>query len=461
MNSQETLPSIAPPVTTGVRRRPFRLVLIALAVVLLGGGGYHLWRKYTTPEPPTVDLTGLDQEIIDAVEGARKQVREYPRTAGTWGQLGAVLRAHGFDIESNFCFAQAERLNPKDYRWPYLIALEQLGHDPDAALPRLRRAVELCGHEPAPRLLLGEVLLDRREMDEAERLFRAILEEESDNARAHLGLGRIALERQDVDDALKHLRLAAVRAPQARRAHAVLAQAHRLARDEEAAEEQLRLLAGLAEDWTWPDPALDFVHSTWTGLRARIATINGFEKRGRREEAVLLAQQTVERYPDSAHARLIFGGMLNRANNSVAAEPVLREAIRLDPRRTKAHFELGYAQQAQGKLRDAAASYRRALELQPDLALAHYNLALCLTNLQEFADAEKEYRAAIHYRPEYVDAFMGLAILLSRQNRSADARRYLQEAVRAAPNDPRPRQLFKKMFNEEVKPAPALPDERR
>lgn len=457
------IPATTPLAVPRARRRPFLLLaLTVLALASLGGGGYHLWRKYTTPEPPAVDLTGLDQEIVEAVEGARKQVREYPRTAGAWGQLGAVLRAHGFNLESNFCFAQAERLNPKDYRWPYLIAVELLGYDQDAALPRLRRAVERCGDEPAPRLLLGAVCLDRGEVDEAESLFRAVLEMESDNARAHLGLGKIALERKNVDDALKHLRRAAVRAPQAKGVHVALAQAYHLGSDEEAAEEERRTLAGLAENWTWPDPAMDFVHSTWTGLRARIATIGGFDKRGRQEEAVLLARQTVERYPDSATARLILGGMLNRSKNSPAAEPVLREAIRMDPKRTKAYFELGYAQQAQGKLADAAANYRQALALQPDLALAHYNLALCLVNLQQPAEAEKEYRAAIHYRPEYADALLGLALLRGRQGGYAAARQYLDEAARAAPDDPRPRELLKKMSRGgEVRPEPALPERDR
>ncbi len=428
------------------RRRPyFLLALTVLGTLLLGWACFQLWLKYTAPEPPAVDLTGLDQEIVDAIQASQKAVRAQPRSAGAWGQLGAVLRAHAFNAESNLCFEQAEKLEPKDFRWPYLIGIELLSHDQDAAQRYLRRAVELDGEAAVPRMRLGELLLDRGEVDEAESLFRAVLEKNPNEPRAHLNLGKIALRRNDVEGALTHLRRAAEHGWQSKDVHAMLAQAYRLKGNEKAAEEEGRILAGLLENGAWPDPAADFIRRTWTGLRARMSTINIYDKTGYHEEATVLARQTAQRYPNSALARLVLGEMLNRSKNSPAAEPVLREAIRMDPKRAKAYFELGYAQQAQGKLKDAAASYRQALELQPDLALAHYNLALCLAKHQQLAEAEKEFRAAIHYRPEYADALMGLALLLGRQGGYAAAQQYLEEAAHAAPDDPRPMELKKEL----------------
>jgi Flp pilus assembly protein TadD len=440
----------SPPVPR--RRRPYLLLtLTVLGIALLGLGCFHLWLKYTTPEPPVVDLAGLDEEVVEAIQTGQKLVRAQPRNPKVWGQLGGVLRAHEFNAASNLCFERAAKLDPRDGRWPYLIAIELLSHDPDAALPHLRRAVELSGEETAPRMRLGEVLLDRGEVDEAEALFRAVLDKQPDEPRANLNLGQIALRRNDLEGALTHLRRAAAHGWQAKAIHAALAQVYHQLGDEKAAEQERRILAGLLENWAWPDPARDFIRRSWTGLRARMSTIDQYDKTGYHEEAVVLARQTVQRYPDSALARLVLGEMLNRAKNSVAAEPVLREAIRLDPRRTKAHFELGYAQQAQGKLRDAVSSYRQALELQPDLALAHYNLALCLTNLQQFADAEKEYRAAIHYRPGDTEALLGLVIVLGRQGRYPDAQRHLEEAAHAAPADPRPAQLKNELLTQMAK----------
>jgi tetratricopeptide (TPR) repeat protein len=159
---------------------------------------------------------------------------------------------------------------------------------------------------------------------------------------------------------------------------------------------------------------------------------------------VVLARQTVQRYPDSAVARLVLGEMLNHSDDCPAAEPVLREAIRMDPKRAKAHFELGYALGMQRKFREAAEVYRRTLELQPDFAMAHYNLALCLEFTDEAA-AEKAFRDAIRYRPEYPDALMALARLLKRQGRYQEAVKCAEDAARAAPTDSRPAKLLKEL----------------
>jgi tetratricopeptide (TPR) repeat protein len=434
------------------------LALTVLGLAVAGVGAYGLWLKYSMPDPPAVDMTGLDQEIIDAVEAARAAVRQHPRSPIHWGHLGAVLRAHEFNSESNFCFAQAERLDANDYRWPYLISLSVLNHDQEAALPYLRRAADLCGDQPAPRLRLGEVLLDRGETGEAEPLFRAVLEKDPDDPRANLGMGQIALARGDVEAALKHLRHAADRASRAKAIHTALAQAYRLHGDEKEAEQEQRILAALPDSWGWPDPVRQYVHDVWTGLRARMANIDSFDKQGLHEEAVVAARQAVQRYPNSAVARLVLGEMLNRSHNSPAAEPVLREAIRMDPRRTKAHFELGYALQAQRRPREAVESYRRTVELQPDFAVAHYNLALCLLELKDEAGAEKELLAAIRYRTEYPDALLALAMLYGRQGKYADARKYAEEAGRAAPSDSRPKELLKELEAKQAREEKATKD---
>jgi tetratricopeptide (TPR) repeat protein len=392
-----------------------------------------------------VDLAGLDQEIVEAVEAARQGVLQQPRSPEAWGKLGAVLQAHQFHSDALFCYAQAERRDPRDGRWSYLIASLLMGSDPEAALLRLRRAAELCGEENTPRLRLGEVLLDRGEVNEAEALFRAVLAKAPDDARAHLGLGQIALERNDLDGAVEHLRRAAAGAPKATIVHAALARAYRWRGDQKAAEEESRILAQLPEDFSWPDPGRKYVNQFWTGLRARMAQINSFDKAGLREEAVVAARQAAQRYPDSAVARLVLGEMLNKVKNTTASEPVLREAIRLDPNRAKAYFELGYALQANGKIREAAESYRRTIELQPDLPAAHYNRALCLVTLQDEAGGEAAFRSALRYRSEYPEALMGMAMLLGRQRKYPEAMKYAEEAGRVAPADPRPRELLKEL----------------
>jgi tetratricopeptide (TPR) repeat protein len=444
-----SLTTVAPTVPSRTRRRRIVLLaLTALCLLLAGWLGYRLWLHASMPAPPAVDVTGLDREIAEAIGTAQAIVRKKPRAAGAWAQLGTVFRAHEFNEESNFCFHQAEKLDPKDYRWPYLIGIELQAHDAEASLARLRQAAALCGDQAAPRLTLGEVLLDRGEIEEAEALFRAVADQDPNDARALLGLGNVALQRNDVDRALEHLRRAAARAPRGTVVHAALLQAYRRKGDDQAVEEERRIVAELPTTRNWPDPALELLGAVWTGQRARMNQINELDQHGYHAEAVTAARKAVEVYPESAVARLVLGEMLNRNAETAAAEPVLREAILMDPRRSKAHCELGYALQQQRKLREAVASYQQALQLQADTPVAHFNLGLCFTALRDDAGAEKAFRSALQYRPEYPEALMSLAQLLERQGRYQEALPFAERAVHASPSDPRARQLIKALTAE-------------
>ena len=454
MDHPEVVPSpLAPPAPPSLPsrtrwRRVVLLALMGLCLLLAGWLGHRLWLRYRMPPPPAVDVRGLDREIAEAIEAARTSVRKKPLAAGAWAQLGAVLRAHEFNEESNVCFHQAEKLDPKDYRWPYLIGIELQAHDVEASLARLRQAAALCGNQAAPRLTLAEALLDRGEIDEAEALFRAVADQDPHDARALLGLGNVALQRNDVDGALQYLRRAAARAPQATVVHVALLQAYRRRGDDKAVEEESRIVAELPTTRNWPDPAQELIAAVWTGERARMSQIDKLDRHGYHAEAVTAARKAVEVYPESAVARLVLGEMLNRNGETVTAESVLREAIRMDPRRSKAHFELGYALQQQRKFREAVACYQQALQLQADAPVVHFNLGLCFTSLRDDAGAEKAFRAALPYRPEYVEALMALALLLERQGRYPEALPFAERAARAAPSDPRPRQLIKGLTKE-------------
>src|SRR5437868_5647204 len=125
----------------GCRPRAGRVLLLgALALVgsaLLTGAGGYLWYQSTAPRPPALDLEGKDPAIVAAVQEARTAVLQASRSARAWGQLGMVLAAHQFTAEANACFAQAERLNPKEPRWPYYQGVALSLGDPEAAIPKL------------------------------------------------------------------------------------------------------------------------------------------------------------------------------------------------------------------------------------------------------------------------------------------------------------------------------------
>src|SRR5262249_16136901 len=196
--------------------------------------------------------------VRSVIESAREAVSRAPDSAATWGRLGKVLAAHGFNEQAVRCFTEAERLDPHELRWPYYRGAFLPQGDPEA-IPPLRRAVALCGDERAPRLRLAEALLGQGHSREAEELFPPLLAPAPGNPHAHVGLGRVAVERSDWSSALSHLGHAATSPLTQKQAHSLLAEVHRRREDPSAAQRERRLADDLLPDPEMRDDLLEEV----------------------------------------------------------------------------------------------------------------------------------------------------------------------------------------------------------
>ncbi len=419
-----------------------RLLLLTASLVVTGAAlaaGWLLWR---TPEPPNVDLAGAEPALADAIDAARADVRAAPRSAAAWGKLGMVLRAHDFGTEANACFAQAQRLDPDDPRWPYLRALTLALADRDAAIPLLERAAERSGRNTAPRLRLAEVLLLQGRADDAEHQWRAVLAAEPGNPRAHLGLARLAHRRGAGRAAMGHLQHA-VQSPLTRQAALTLrAQVKQQLGLSEEARADARLAAQGPEDPSWPDPFVEEVERLRVGAAARIELAVRLERQGRGAEAVALLEQTARDNPESGAADLALGEMLVRLGQPARAEAALRRATARTPDSAEAHFQLGNALFLQDRPQAAADAFRAAIRIQPGHALAHYNLGHCMLKLDDRPGATAAFRGALRHRPDHAAAHTNLADLLARDGNDAEAVAHLEAAVRLAPGDERARKLL-------------------
>ena len=100
--------------------RPRRWLLGAILLLVLAGVAFYFYRnRPVAPVPPGEDLAGLEPAVREAVEMARRGVLAEPRSADAWGKLGETLLANELDTLSGACFAEAERLDPEEGRWPY------------------------------------------------------------------------------------------------------------------------------------------------------------------------------------------------------------------------------------------------------------------------------------------------------------------------------------------------------
>ena len=387
--------------TTGVvgsKRPPRRRLVLVIAllgmVVVLGAVWW--WRGTRHLVPPVVDLSEVDLAVAEVVATSRAAVLANPSSGALWGRLGMVLRAHDFADEADACFAQAERLDPKEGRWPYLRGLTLVLTDPPTGLACLRRAVELLPDEPAVAFRLVEVLLEQGQLDEASRLLSRYLADQPDNLRARLLQARLFTAREDYKAALQ-IAESLLTSPQTR------GQAHRLAADlcqrlgqHQRAENLLAAARQLSADRPWHDPLVAEVERLRVGFQPRLMRILAQEDA---RQAIAELRSLVQEYPREANGWLQLGQLLRAEEQFAEAEQALRRAVTEQPDLVEGWFTLGVVLLLQQRPKEALEAFSRVVKLKPDHALAHYNLGVCLHREGKSEQARLAWQQALLCEP--------------------------------------------------------------
>ena len=162
------------------RRRSFVSAAILLLIAALGTALWYTHRSSAGPIPPPVPANEADPLVATVVEKVRGEVLREPHSARAWGRLGQAFLANDMEREGSICFAEAERLDPANPRWPhYRAGILQNRGEPESALPLLQRAAECCevaaSDNLVPRSMLAETLLALGRLDEAEEQFHRVL----------------------------------------------------------------------------------------------------------------------------------------------------------------------------------------------------------------------------------------------------------------------------------------------
>ena len=138
--------------------------------------------------------------------------------------------------------------------------------------------------------------------------------------------------------------------------------------------------------------------------------------------------KSIERYPELAH--LIGGRQRLAKGENEAAERVLSDALRYDPRSVDAMLSLGEALERQKKYSDAEYVLRRAVTREPTNGETHLRLGRCLLSQKQFDAAVSPLRTAVHLMPMSPDAHAALADALSADGKSDEAEEHRRHANR-------------------------------
>lgn len=159
---------------------------------------------------------------------------------------------------------------------------------------------------------------------------------------------------------------------------------------------------------------------------------------GRLREAERLAASMTEAFPQTPLGWKVLGAIKRQAGELQKAISLFEKSLSLAPRDAESMTNLGNVCRQLGKLVDAETSYRRALSIEPDVAEFHSNLGLVLQQLGKLYEAEKSHRRAIALKPSYYQGHYNLGVTLKELGRLAEAAESYTRAIELRPEDASP-----------------------
>jgi tetratricopeptide (TPR) repeat protein len=407
------------------------------------------WRNLHDLALPTVSTVQLDAASASLVQQHLNQVRTTRRSGDAWGKLGALLRSLEFREEARRCFEVAERLDPREPRWPYLHALLMMTDSPAEAEARLRRAVDLCANDPdAPRRRLAKWLAEAGRWDEAERELRELLRAKPDNASALLALAHVAQARGASDEAASLARRCTGDPVTERAAWTLLAVIDQRLGDTNAARAASQKAESLPPDAPAADPFEMEVQEARGEPRELSNRAQHLLTSRRLPEVAPIIQRLVREQPQFAEGWLLLGRMQLLQKEPGLAEQSVHRHLALDPQSVNGLFQLGMVLLSQERYADAATAFDQATKLKPDFGPAFYNLGLALARSGRKEEAMRRFREAIRHNPERIDSYVVLADLHLQLGETAPASELLRQAEALNPQDRRLAGLKEKIARE-------------
>ena len=175
---------------------------------------------------------------------------------------------------------------------------------------------------------------------------------------------------------------------------------------------------------------------------------------GRMAESLAPMQVAVELSPQDAEAHSNLGVTLKDLGRLDEAEASCRQAIALKPDYAEAHNNLGITLKELGKLDEAEASYREAIALKPNLAQAHNNLGAALQELGRLDEAEASYKQAIALKPDAAGAHSNLGATLTELGRLDDAAASYRRLITLEPENSSAKHLLDALSGKTTETAP-------
>ena len=155
---------------------------------------------------------------------------------------------------------------------------------------------------------------------------------------------------------------------------------------------------------------------------------------GRLTAVIEEANTLIKEYPETFIVWNILGAALKGLGITVEASVAFKRVTELNPAYAAGFNNLGATLKDQGKLDEAIASYNKALSLKPDYAEASYNMGAALQDQGKLDEAMASYHQALSLKPDYVEAYNNMGNALKAQGKLDEAIKAFNKALSLKPD---------------------------
>jgi tetratricopeptide (TPR) repeat protein len=279
-------------------------------------------------------------------------------------------------------------------------------------------------------------------LEEAERLYRAILQSQPLHPDANHNLGVIAVSVNKAEAALPLFKTALeanpkieqfwlsyidalIKEKQFDNAKQVLEQSKK----QGMVEEKLNILEAKLS----PETQIQNVNSA-NPPQEKLSSLFEYYQNGQYGDAEKLAISITQECPNHPLAWKALGAILGQIGKKSEAIKAYQRVLQLVPQDAESHNNLGIILKELGRLGEAEASLKQAIALKIDYAEAHSNLGNTLKELGRLEEAESSHRQAIVLKPDYAEPHNNLGVTLQKLGRLDEAEESCRQAIVLIPD---------------------------
>jgi len=264
--------------------------------------------------------------------------------------------------------------------WRYIGEVQIELFDRDLAVEAYANAIRIQPGDPGSLVAIGNIYLDRNELERAGREFRRAIEIQPSLSQAHAALARVYRRLGNLPEAVKTFTRALELNPSDQESRYGLGQALLAAGDTAEGERTLEEFRQIDETVTRADSMFD----------SAIEMIDA----GNMEGARILLEEVRSLAPTFSRGLYALGFVLTDLGDAGRAAPILEEAIRINPLAAAAYLDLGAAYIMNGQYVEALDTTLRAIVLDEENPVNYRQLGDVYLILERISEANAAYKRA-------------------------------------------------------------------